>query len=285
MAGDIHVGLVGAGIQASRSPSLHTREAAALGMRYFYRLFDTDEMRWTEDLLERIIQHAEALGFAGLNVTHPYKQRVMPLMDEVQGEAAILGAVNTVQFREGRRIGHNTDWWGFRENLRRGLPEASLATVTLLGAGGAGSAVAYALLDAGARRLLIADEAAGVAATLVQRLQPHFPAADLEAVEDVAAAVQFSDGVVNATPIGMHGHPGSPLAASLLRAPRWVADVVYFPLDTQLLRDARAAGCATLHGGGMAVFQAVRAFELFSGVTPDAERMLAHFAAMQEGTA
>lgn len=277
---DIQVGLIGAGIQASRSPSLHTREAGALGLRYFYRLFDTDELAPGVEPLPRLLEHAEALGFAGLNVTHPFKQRVIEYLDEVVDEARILGAVNTVVFRDGRRLGYNTDWWGFRENLRRCLPDVSLDSVTLLGAGGAGLAVAYALLNAGTMHLKVVDVDVAAAKALQSRMTPHFPQASIEVVEDVASALAASDGLVNATPVGMASHSGSPIETMLLRPDLWVADVVYFPLDTQLLLDARAAGCRTLSGGGMAVFQAVKAFELFSGVAPDAERMLAHFESM-----
>ncbi len=277
MASDILVGLVGAGIQASRSPSLHTREAASLGLRYFYRLFDTDE---TSAPLPDILRHAEELGYAGLNVTHPYKQEVIQYLDDVRDEAAILGAVNTVVFRDGKRIGHNTDWWGFAENLRLGLAGARLETVTLLGAGGAGSAVAYALGGAEVSQLLIFDPDQDRTVDLIDRLLPHFPQTTLQPVSRLPGALSVSNGLVNASPIGMQGHPGTPVPVDFLRPEMWVADVVYFPLETQLLRDARSRGCRTLDGGGMVVYQAAKCFELFCGVKPDAERMLASFLSM-----
>lgn len=277
MASDILVGLVGAGIQASRSPSLHTREAGALGLRYFYRLFDTDEV--TADL-PSILKHAEDLGFAGLNVTHPYKRQVIELLDEVRDEASVLGAVNTIVFEDGKRIGYNTDWWGFAENLRLGLPGARLETVTLLGAGGAGSAVAYALGKAGAMQVLIYDKSQDASVNLIDRLMWQFPQTTFQPASRLPGALSVSSGIVNATPVGMQGHPGSPVQPEFLRPEMWVADVVYFPLETELLRQARANGCRTLDGGGMVVFQAARGFELFSGVKPDAERMLAHFRSM-----
>jgi shikimate dehydrogenase len=275
VASDILVGLIGSGIQASRSPSLHTREAANLGLRYFYRLFDTDEMPGVE--LPAILRHAEELGFAGLNVTHPYKQRVIEYLDEVRDEAQVLGAVNTIVFEDGRRIGYNTDWWGFSENLRLGLPGARLETVTLLGAGGAGSAVAYALARAGVSQLFIYDIAQDTAADLVDRLLPHFSMTTFQPASRLPGALSVSNGLVNASPVGMDGHPGTPVRPDFLRLEMWVADVVYFPLETELLQDAAARGCRTLDGGGMVVYQAAKGFELFSGVKPDAERMLRHF--------
>lgn len=274
---DVLVGLIGAGIQASRSPSLHTREASRLGLRYFYRLFDTDEMTAS---LPDILRHAEELGYAGVNVTHPYKRQVMQFLDEVRDEAVLIGAVNTVVFEEGRRTGYNTDWYGFFESLRLGLPGARKETVTLLGAGGAGSAVAYALGRAGVSQLLIYDPDPDAAVDLIDRLLPHLPGATLQPVSRLPGALSVSSGLVNASPVGMEGRPGTPVPAELLRPELWVADVVYFPLETQLLRQARAKGCRTLDGGGMAVYQAAKAFELFSGVRPDAERMLQQFREM-----
>ncbi|MGE0056363.1 MAG: shikimate dehydrogenase [Dehalococcoidia bacterium] len=277
MASDILVGLVGAGIQASRSPSLHTREAARLGLRYFYRLFDTDE---TTAALPDILRHAEELGYAGLNITHPYKQQVIQYLDEVRDEAAVLGAVNTVVFREGKRLGYNTDWWGFAENLRLGLPGVRLETVTLLGAGGAGSAVAYALGHARVSQLLIYDPDQDRTVDLIDRLLRHFPETTLQPVSRLPGALSVSNGLVNASPIGMEGHAGTPVPVDFLRPELWVADVVYFPLETQLLHDARSRGCRTLDGGGMVVYQAAKCFELFSGVKPDADRMRADFLSM-----
>ncbi|MCL9849061.1 shikimate dehydrogenase, partial [Ralstonia solanacearum] len=102
---------------------------------------------------------------------------------------------------------------------------------------------------------------------------------------DLAAAMAAADGLVHATPTGMAGHPGLPLPPDLLQSRHWVAEIVYFPLETELLRHARALGCRTLDGGGMAVFQAVGAFELFTGIAPNAHRMLAHFAALQDAAA
>jgi shikimate dehydrogenase len=277
MSEDILVGLIGAGIQGSRSPSLHTREAARLGLRYFYRLFDTDE---TTAPLPDILRHAEELGYAGLNITHPYKQDVIVYLDEVRDEAALLGAVNTIVFKAGKRIGYNTDWYGFSENLRLGLPKARLETVTLLGAGGAGSAVAYALGRAGVSQLMIFDPDQDAAVDLIDRLLPELPLTTLQPVSRLPGALSVSNGLVNASPIGMEGHPGTPVAPDFLRPEMWVADIVYFPLETELLRDARAKGCRTLDGGGMVVYQAAKGFELFSGIKPDAERMLQDFRSM-----
>lgn len=274
------LGLIGEGISASLTPRLHEREAAANGLLCVYKIIDIGKLGLAPEALPDLLLAAERMGFAGLNITHPCKQRVIPLLDELSDDARALGAVNTVLLRDGRRIGHNTDWFGFAENLRRFLPDAPLGHVVQFGAGGAGAAVAHAALRAGVRRLTLVDVDLERSSLLARSLSARFGPAEVVAVADATEAVRGADGVINATPIGMHGHPGMPLAEALLRPDLWVADIVYFPLETELLRAARRAGCRTLSGAGMTVFQAVEAFRLFTGIVPDASRMLEHFAAL-----
>lgn len=274
----ILLGLIGAGIQASLTPAMHEIEAAAHGLTAIYKLIDLDRLGLTADALPELLTAAERLGFNGLNITHPCKQAVLPLLHEVSPEARALGAVNTVVLAGGRRIGHNTDCPGFAENVRRGLPDVALDRVVQLGAGGAGAAVAQAALTLGARHLTIFDVDAGRATALVSQLASRFGADRAVVGTDIEAAVAAADGVINATPVGMVNHPGLPLPERLLRPALWIAEIVYFPLETTLLRTARVIGCRTLDGGGMAVFQAVEAFRLFTGIAPDAERMRRCFA-------
>ncbi len=274
----IMVGLVGHGIGQSRTPRMHEVEGARLGLRYIYRLFDTAAAGTAAPPLADIIAAAELCGFAGLNITHPYKQAALAHLDELSDAARRSNAVNTIVFRGGRRHGHNTDLWGFAESFRRGLPGAPRGRVLLLGAGGAGGAVAQALLDEGVERLLVLDTDGERAAALAAQLAERFGAGRAEAVTEPFAA-GLPDGIVNATPVGMATAPGCPVPPSGLSDRTWVADLVYFPLETDLLRAARACGCRTLAGSGMAVFQAVRAFELFTGLRPDSERMEATFEA------
>jgi shikimate dehydrogenase len=259
-------GLIGAGIGTSLSPPLHEREAAELGLRYAYRTFDVDVLR--QDLGE-LLARARDAGYDGLNVTHPCKQRVIEHLDELDADAEAIGAVNTVVLRDGRATGHNTDATGFAESVRRFLPAARLDRVVLLGAGGAGSALAHALRGLGVRELTIADADRPRAAALARAVGGR--PGD---VSEVATA----DGLVHATPTGMEGHPGVAVDPERLHARLWVADIVYRPLETELLRAARERGCRTLSGGGMVVFQAAASFERFTGVRPDRERMLRHFA-------
>lgn len=281
------VGLVGEGVRPSLTPALHEREADRHGLRYLYRPIDLLAIdRRGDDLdatIGRLLDASVDLGFSALNVTHPCKQRVLAHLDEVSPSAAAIGSVNTVLLADGRRIGHNTDVTGFASALRDGLPSADLADVAVIGAGGAGAAVACALLDAGTSRLTVADLDEGRAVALAASLAPRFPKATITGVSADALAARLDDrthpvtGMVNASFVGMHTHPGSPVEPGLLRPECWVADVVYRPLDTQLVRAARAAGCRTLDGGGMAVGQAADAFRLITGLEPDRERMRDYF--------
>ncbi|QUQ72097.1 shikimate dehydrogenase [Kutzneria sp. CA-103260] len=270
------IGLIGSGIGPSASPALHEREADQLGLRYVYRRLDLDVLRRP---VADVLAAARLAGFDGLNVTYPAKQEVLPQLDELSPEAAALGAVNTVVFQHGRAIGHNTDAVGFAQSLTRGLPDASTKDVVLLGAGGAGAAVAHALLSLGTARLTIHDVDGVRSARLVDALRQRF-GADRAEVGGVDA-VRQADGLVHATPTGMAAHPGLPLPTELLRPELWVADIVYRPLETELLAAARARGCRVLHGGGMVVLQAAESFRLFTGVSPDPERMLRHFDALE----
>jgi shikimate dehydrogenase len=280
LAPSLLLGLIGEGIQASRAPALHEHEAAEQGLRCIYRLIDLEVLRLRADALPELLTAAERMGFAGLNITHPCKQAVIQHLHDLSPDARALNAVNTVVLRDGRRIGHNTDWYGFAESFRRRLPDAPLRRVVQMGAGGAGSAVAHAALTLGTAQLTIIDIDAGRAQAVADRLCHRFGEGRAVGGTDAAAALAHADGLINATPMGMANYPGLPVPQECLRPDLWVAEIVYFPLETELLRIARASGCRTLNGGGMAVFQAVEAFRLFTGTTPDAARMLRHFAAM-----
>ena len=274
------VGLIGAGIQASRTPPMHEREGAELGLRYIYKLIDLEQLKLGAEALPELLSAAERMGFSGLNITFPCKQSVIPLLTDLSDDARALGAVNTVVLRDGKRIGHNTDWWGFAAGFRRGLPDVALGHVVQLGAGGAGAAVAHAALTLGVTNLTIFDIDAGRAERLAASLSDRFGKGRAVAGARLEQAMAAADGLIHATPTGMAKHPGLPLPASLLHAGLWVAEIVYFPLQTELLRVAKNSGCRTLNGSGMAVFQAAEAFRLFTGIAPNAERMSRHFASM-----
>ncbi|MFF0286803.1 shikimate dehydrogenase [Streptomyces sp. NPDC005262] len=274
------VGLIGAGIGPSLSPALHEQEADRQGLRYVYRLIDLDTLGVAPEKVGDIVRAARDLGYDGLNITHPCKQLVIPHLDALAPQAEALGAVNTVVFRDGRATGHNTDVTGFAASFARGLPDAPMERIVQLGAGGAGAAVAHALLTLGTGRLTVVDTAPARAAALAATLNQHFGAGRAVAggPRDLPAAMAHCDGLVHATPMGMAAHPGVPLPAELLHPTLWVAEVVYRPLETELLTTARALGCTTLDGAGMAALQAADAFRLITRREPDSARMLADIA-------
>jgi shikimate dehydrogenase len=273
-------GLIGAGIQGSRTPAMHEREGDEQGLRYMYKLIDLDKLGLGVEALPELLAAAKRTGFAGLNITYPCKQAIIPLLDELSEDARALNAVNTVVIKGGRLIGHNTDWSGFAEGFRRGLPDAKLDRVVQLGAGGAGAAVAHAALMMGAKQLTVFDVDSARSAELAASLSERFGAGRAVGGADLAVAMANADGLIHCTPTGMAKLPGMPLKAELLQGKHWVAEIVYFPLETELLKVARAKGCRTVDGGGMAVFQAVGAFRLFTGIEPDAERIRQHFLSM-----
>jgi len=273
------VGLIGEGITASLTPPMHEREADRHGLRYLYRPVDLTVIGQPASAVGELLRQGRDLGFNAFNITHPCKQLVLQHLDEVSDDAARLEAVNTVLLRDGKFIGHNTDFSGFGTGLANGLPDAELDAVVQLGAGGAGSAVAYALLKAGARSLTLVDLDPERVAARAAALAGLFPGQEVRAAarEDLPGIMAEATGLVNASPVGMHSHPGLPLDGQLLQPHHWVADVVYRPVDTELVRAASAKGCRVLDGGHMAVGQAVDAFALITGITPDAGRMRQHF--------
>jgi shikimate dehydrogenase len=271
------LGLIGAGIQRSLSPALQEEEARQHGLRLHYQLIDLAAAGAGTDALPGLIQAVRIMGFSGLNITYPCKQLVMPLLDELSEEARAIGAVNTV-VREGERlVGYNTDSSGWAWGFKRALPKADLSRVVLLGAGGAGAAVGYAALGLGVSELSIFDLDPSRAAALASSLGVQFPNKKIAPSANLKSALALASGLIHCTPIGMLGHPGMPLDEKLLRSSMWVSEIVYVPIETELLKAARRAGCATADGGHMNVGQAIRGFKLFTGRDADAARMDAHF--------
>ena len=270
----LRAGLIGSGIALSRTPRMHMEEGKAAGLDYRYDLVDTEG---DDTPLSDHLDRAEAAGFAGVNITHPFKQAVLEHVDDVSASVAAIGASNTVVFRGGTRIAHNTDAWGFAEGFRRSLRDAKVSRVLLVGAGGAGLAVAHALMDCGVGQLLVFDAEEGAAKSLCRSVSAAWGADRVSVAGSVAAAMEVAEGVVNATPVGMAAYPGSAVPLAALCPSHWVADIIYFPLETELIRASRKLGCRVMSGADMAIFQAVRAFELFTGIAADPARMRASF--------
>ena len=265
-------GLIGAGIGTSLSPALHEAEGRHHGLDLTYTLIDVDGSADLGELLDR----AEAEGFAGLNITYPFKQRAATLLGRLSPQARAIGAVNTIVLRDGRRTGHNTDAPGFAEAFHLSLPDVEIERIVLLGAGGAGAACAHALLDLGVGHLTVVDPDADRRGALGEALTARFDADRIALAAPETLSLRDADGLVNASPVGMASHPGLPLPVDLLHDGLWINDVIYMPVDTDLLIAARARGLRAVGGAAMCVFQAAAAFELFTGRTPDTSRMLRH---------
>jgi shikimate dehydrogenase len=268
------IGLLGANIMKSLAPALHIDAFAAAGITGHYHLMDVD--RLTGRTLQSLLEAARTAGFIGVNVTFPFKQAVIPLLDELSPEARQIGAVNTVTISpDGKTVGYNTDRSGFRLNFedRLGRAAAEGKTAVLVGAGGAGSAVAFALMELGVKRLIVHDQDEARATALAADVVAHFGAGRCRLAGRLTDEIAAADGVANATPVGMTGYPGNPVPVEALRSAHWVADVIYSPMQTELIKAAAAKGARTLTGGGMCVYQAVDAFRLFTGIAPDVARM------------
>ena len=266
----ILLGLIGANITRSLAPALFAEAFAAAGIDGFYHLMDVDRLPGRR--LPQLLDAIKAAGFVGTNITYPFKQDILALLDTVDPEAAQVGAVNTVTIGpDGRTTGYNTDRRGWRESFAESLGSGSAqsATVVQVGTGGAGRAVAFALMDLGVATLVIHDLDRARANALKTDLSMHYDACRCRIADDLARDIAGADGVVNATQTGMAGFPGNPIPMTAVRATQWAADVVYTPIETEFIKAAAAKGARVLTGRGMCVHQAVEAFRLFTGVQPD----------------
>lgn len=270
----ILVGLLGRGIGQSRTPGMQESEARAQGLKMAYTLFDFTEREWNNEELSKFVDAAETVGFVGLNVTYPFKQAIIELLDDMSVEAERVGAVNTIRFENGKRIGHNTDVTGFARSMQDNLPGIAGGKVLQIGCGGGGSATSFALLgDLGIEQLYLHDRDAARASQLAGQLNAAFGEGRAVVVESIEETAPRVDGLLNASPMGMDKYPGTPIDPDLIEARHWVAEIVYFPLETEFLRVARGKGCRTVDGSGMAIGQAADAFRVFTGREADRARM------------
>ncbi|WP_050426374.1 shikimate dehydrogenase [Bradyrhizobium tropiciagri] len=267
-------GLIGYPIAHSAAPAMHEQAAAALGVHAHYQLIEVNGAG--RDELRAMLEGIRRLGFAGVNVTFPYKEAVVDLLDELAPDARAIGAVNTIVVDGSRLVGHNTDATGFARAIEPLLASAPRGPIALIGAGGVGKAIAFALAGLGVAGLRIFDADAEKAAQLAALLQDHHAvhAASVEAAVDGAA------GLVNATPVGMLPSRDTPVPDTLLHPSMWVADAVYTPLWTPLLTAAKAGGACVLTGRDLAINAAADAFKRFTGMTAPREAMAAAFDAV-----
>jgi shikimate dehydrogenase len=268
-------GLVGAPIAQSASPAMHELAADALGVRCHYQLIEVAGA--DQAGLRALLEGVRNLGFAGVNVTFPYKEAVVPLLDELSDSARAIGAVNTVVVRQGRLVGYNTDATGFERAVANLVTTSRRGAVALIGAGGVGKAIAFALANLGVSEIAIFDSDRAKASQLAAQLRGRLSVRIAESVED---ALQRAVGVINATPVGMLPDRSSPIPEALLHRDLWVADAVYSPLWTPLLLAAKTKGCQIMTGRELAIHQAADAFELFTGLKPSTAEMGSAFDAV-----
>ncbi|MBR0752836.1 shikimate dehydrogenase [Bradyrhizobium jicamae] len=257
-------GIIGMPVAHSRSPTIHNFWLNAHGIRGAYVPLALEPDRLKEGLAGLV-----ALGFRGCNVTMPHKQTAMPLLDRVNETARRIGAVNTIVVEpDGSLSGFNNDGNGFVQSLRDAKADwrADEGPILLLGAGGAGRAVVVALLENGAREIRITNRTAEKAQAIAQEFGSAVstvPWADRGAdLADVAL-------LVNCTDRGMIGKPALEIDLSRLKPSTLAADLIYTPLETPFLADARARGCLTVNGLGLLLNQARLAFKAWFGVMPD----------------
>lgn len=273
----ILTGLIGENITSSKSPKLHQTEAEYHGIPLLYELFDAALEPDPFLYLTETLKTTEKLGYSGINITHPFKQDVIAFVDELSSEAEFINAVNTVIFKDNKRIAFNTDYLGFYYAFVDEFNSVPIDKVIQIGAGGAGSAVAFAILKLGAKVLFIYDKQYNKALDLADRLQEKFKTKKIIPINDPAEKITQTNGLINTSPIGMEAYPGIAIPKELLRADLWVADIIYFPAETRLLAEANKLGCKSMNGGRMAVYQAALAFELFTGKQANKARMLESF--------
>ena len=250
--------LFGKPVAQSLSPLMHNAAFSRMGLRARYVPFEVDDIESGLELIRR-------LGIRGASVTLPYKTEVVARLDEVDACARMIGAVNTIRNEDGRLAGYNTDWIGFTRDLREHLTIEG-KTFAVVGSGGAARAVVFGLLREGGRPVVLGRS--------VQRGEslarvcgcPFRPLREIGGVE--------AECLINATPLGMHPHRGrSPVAVEHLSRFRWVVDVIYNPLMTRLLLEARQAGCSVVEGVGMFVQQGAEQIRIWTGREPPVSEM------------
>lgn len=255
------LGLIGYPIAHSATPAMQEAAASAAGFEAHYHLIEVEGAG--RDDLAAMLEGVRRLGFSGINVTYPYKEAVVPLLDALSPDAAAMGAVNTITVNDGRLTGHNTDASGFATAYRKLGRRDGDRPVAIIGAGGVGKAIAFALSGNGVGTLRLYDIDRGKCEALAQALAGR---ARIEIASSATAAAEGAAGIVNGTPLGMAPNREMPLPAAVLQPSHWVADSVYHPLWTPLMKAAQSIGATVMSGRELAINQALDAFTLFTGV-------------------
>lgn len=257
----IRLGLIGDNIAASSSPALHRLAGRLTGLTVSYDLLRPADLGKT---FEEVLTWAEADGYRGLNITYPYKERVIAHLDVSDPAVRAIGACNTVLFGAGRPQGWNTDFSGFVAGYRHVFGDRLPGRVAMAGAGGVGRAIAFGLCQLGASELRLFDVDAGKATAVAEASRSLPVKTTVTVATSIEDACRDADGLVNSTPIGMVGIGGCPFPADGIRGRRWVFDAVYTPVETPFIVAARQAGLEVMSGYELFFYQGVDAFRHFT---------------------
>jgi shikimate dehydrogenase len=271
----IRLGLIGDNIALSQSPRLHRIAGEQCGRAVTYDRLVPRELGKTFD---EVFDDCARGGYHGINVTYPYKEiaaRKVKIEDDL---VRSIGAVNTVLFKDGGALGFNTDYSGFAAAYRRTRGDVPPGSTCLIGAGGVGRAIAFSLVALGVEDLRIADRDLAKAESLAVALKAAKPGLHIRTGADAAALARGAEGLVNGTPVGMDGYPGTPLPRTAMGGALWAFDAVYTPVDTQFLRDATAEGLTAVSGYELFLGQGFDAWSIFTGLTIDMGRLRAALA-------
>jgi shikimate dehydrogenase len=265
----IRLGLIGDNIAASRAPDLHHAAARLCGIDVDYERLVPRDLGLSFDA---VVDRARRDGLRGLNITYPYKERILPRV--TIGDAAVqaIGACNTVLFGT-PTAGLNTDYTGFIAAFRERFGQVSPGVVAIAGCGGAGKAVGFALASLGAKSIRLFDPDEAKARGLAAALADFRDGLDVVAAASLREACEGATGLINCTPVGMVGYGGNAFADIPLKGRSWLFDAVYTPLETPFLKQGEAASVQTLSGYELFLYQGIHAFKLFTGHDVDAREL------------
>jgi len=273
----IQLGLVGNSIAQSRSPALHQMLGQIYGVDVSYTLHDP--MSAAPDAFAVKIQQLQDQGYRGCNVTYPFKQLAVDLVDKIDRAVAEVESTNTLLFCGQEIHAKNTDYSGFIAAYRSRLNAVPAGRVVMLGAGGVGRAVAFGLFQIGASHLTVFDTDSDRAQQLVTAINDCGYDAKWITQAELEAEIRSADGLVNCTPVGHHSTPGNPIPPLWLGTQTWAFDAVYVPIDTEFLVSAKAAGLKIISGFDLFFFQGIDAFEGFTGIKVEPVSVLDSFKA------
>lgn len=271
----VRLGLIGDNIRHSRSPALHRLAGALCGLEVSYELLVPAEEGETFGAL---FERCRDAGYRGINVTYPYKERAFRKVAVEDPAVRRLGACNTVLF-DATPLGQNTDYTGFRHAFTEAFASRRPGRVAMAGAGGVGKAIAFALAELGAETVSVFDREASRAEGLAGLFRTAETATEIRVAASIEEAMEGAEGLVNCTPLGMTGLPGSAMPKALMPAEGWAFDAVYTPIDTEFLQAAKGSGLDILSGYELFFHQGIDAFHHFTDVEPDGEALRA---ALQE---